>query len=185
MLQKVLLLTTKAFLITTAPSLTPGREFSFKLCATTTASINIFGLVKAERCTNLGFGAATHSLSGTPHWCLQDYMEVTHNDTTYNVPSGCSLWVKEADDTPMEDIDVVDKTGMKKLSEVSSQIQPIPNGNLVTKVCRPREEGLNSGSHSLRGLDYWCRQEMILLPFAGESPFHSGCSCYVQEYFLR
>ena len=179
MLQQILLLTFP--IISTKAMVISGLEFSTKLCATRTVSINIFGsIVKAEKCSNPEFGAATHSLSGTPHWCVQDYMEVTHNDNTFMIPSGCSLWVKEVEDLPMEDIDVIDKTGMKKLSEVRSRHEHIPHGHLVTKECLPRGQGLNSGRHGLRATDYWCRQETISLPFAGDNSFPSGCSCYVR-----
>ena len=196
MLQQILLLaipiiSTKAMYIRN--SNTPGHEFSTKLCATRTANYEYFGsIVKTERCmyptatdpeNHPGFGAATDSLSGDPihHWCLQDFIKVTHNNTTYKIPSGCSFWVKEVDDMPIENIDVYNNEGIRKLSEVTSQNHTIPNGNLVTQECMPMRTPLNSESNTLKRTDHWCRQEKILLPFAGDDPFPSGCSCYVRD----
>ena len=159
-----------------------GAEFSTKLCATREISVSLFGsTVKTVECREPGFGAATHSLSGSPHWCLQDYMEVTKDpDNTFLIPSGCSLWVKEADNIPLGEVDDVDRTGMKKLSQVRLRYQHVPGWSIGTKECGTRGEGLNSGSHNLRATDYWCRQQTISLPFAGDDPFPSGCSCYVR-----
>ena len=184
MLQQFLLLTFPT--ISTKAMSIPGHEFSIKLCATRTIPVRIsrsIGIVNTETCKHLGFGAANDSLSGDriPHWCLQDYIKVTHNNKNISIPSGCSLWVKEEDDMPMQDIDVVYKTGIRKLSEVRIQTQPIPNGTLVTQECIPRRTGRNSESNTLKRTDHWCRQEKILLPFAGDDPFPSGCSCYVQD----
>ena len=86
------------------------------------------------------------------------------------ISSGCSLWVKEVDDMPTENIDVCYKIGIIKLSELRNQTLPIPNGNLVTQECKPRREGLNSESHTLGVTDHWCRQEKILLTFPGDDP---------------
>ena len=197
MLQQILLLaipiiSTKAMYIRN--SNTPGHEFSTKLCPTRTANYEYFGsIVKTEKCiyptatdpeNHPGFGAATDSLSGDriPHWCLQDYINVTHNYNYISIPSGCSLWVKEVDDMPIENINVDNKTGIRKLREVRIQLQPIPNGNLVTsQECMPMRTPLNSESNTLKRTDHWCRQEKILLPFAGDDPFPSGCSCYVRD----
>ena len=106
-------------------------DFSIRLCPTQEVSFSLFGsIVKTVKCTNPEFGAAENSLSGTPHWCLQDYMEVNQDSNMFLIPSGCSLWVKEVDDMPMGDIDVFDRTGMKKLSEVSLQEQHVAGGIL-------------------------------------------------------
>ena len=152
MLQQILLLTipttsTKAMVVTTIPSNLPGPEFSIKLRATRTANLTCFGsIVKTETCIypenttvpeNPGFGAATKALFGNPipHWCLQDFMEVTHNNNnTLKIPSGCSFWVKEVDAMPIEKIDVSYKTGIRKLSELRNQTLSIPNGNLATQL---------------------------------------------------
>ena len=177
MLQQFLLLTIPT--ISTKAMSIPGHEFSTKLCATRTIPVRIsryidisIGIVNTEKCEHPGFGAATDSLSGDRilHWCLQDFMNVTHNNKLYMIPSGCSLWVKEIDDMPM-----------RKLSEVRSQNQTIPNGNLVTQECNPRGTGRNPESTTLKRKDHWCRQEKILIPFAGDDPFPSGCSCYVRD----
>ena len=171
----------------------PGHEFSTKLCATRTANHLFFGsIVKTETCiyptatdpeNHPGFGAASDSLSGDPipHWCLQDYMNVTHNNNSVSIPSGCSFWVKEVDDMLIENVDVYNKTGIRKLSEVTGRNHTLPNGNLVTQECIPRRTGRNPESNTLKRTDHWCRQETILLPFAGDDPFPSGCSCYVRD----
>ena len=179
MLPQILLLT--FFSIFIDAMVLSGRDFSTRLCATQEVSVTLLhSIVKTVKCANPDFGTATHSLSGTPHWCLQDYMEVSQGSNTIHIPSGCSLWVKEVDDMLMEDIDVVDRTGMKKLSEVRLRQQHMSGGILGTKECVTSVQGLNSGSHDLRGTDYWCRQETISLPFAGDDPFPSGCNCYVR-----
>ena len=159
-----------------------GRLFSTRLCATREVSVSLFGsIVKTVECRNPEFGTATNSLSGTPHWCLQDYLEVTQDsDNIVLIPSGCSLWVQEADNMPIEEIDDIDRTGMKRLSEVRLGYQHVPGWIIGTNECGRRGEGLNSGSHNLRATDYWCRQQTISLPFAGDDPFPSGCSCYVR-----
>lgn len=180
MLQQILLLTFCSILIE-AMVLT-GRDFSTRLCDTREVAVSLFGsIVKTVKCTNPEFGAATHSLSGTPHWCLQDYIEVSQGSNTFHIPSGCSLWVKEVDDMPMENVDVIDRTGMKKLSEVRLRRRHVPGVVLRTKECGTSGEGLNAGSHDLRATDYWCRQQTISLPFAGDDPFPSGCTCYVRS----
>ena len=153
--------------------------FSRRLCATRMVSFIAFGsMVATEMCRNPGNGTATHSLSGTPHWCLQEYMEVTWDSNTTLIPSGCSLWVKETDNVPMENIDVIDKTGIKRLSGVRIWKQDVPGGILEMKVCITRS--VNSGSHHLRGTDYQCRQQTTFLPFAGIGQVPSGCECYVR-----
>ena len=100
---------------------------------------------RTKKCRNPKFGGAAHSLSGTPHWCLQDYMEVNQESNMFLIPSGCSLLVKEVDDMPTEDIDVINIIGMKKLSEVSLQQQYVRGWILSTKECGTSVEGLNSG----------------------------------------
>ena len=156
-------------------------EFSIRLCPTREVSVSLFGsIVKTMKCRNPEFGGAAHSLSGTPHWCLQDYMEVNQDSNKVLIPSGCSLWMKEVDDMPTEDIDVINRIAMKKLSEVSLQQQYVHRWILRTKECGTSVEGLNSDNHNLCATDYWCRQEIISLPFAGDNPFPSGCRCYVR-----
>ena len=83
---------------------------------------------RTKKCRNPKFGGAAHSLSGTPHWCLQDYMEVNQESNMFLIPSGCSLLVKEVDDMPTEDIDVINRIAMKKLSEVSLRQQYVRGG---------------------------------------------------------
>ena len=79
---------------------------------------------------------------------------------------------------PMENIDVINKTGMKKLSEETVRPLQVHGGILVeTKECTTL--GKNSGSHNLHGTDYVCRQQTLSFP--GEDPVNSGCSCYVQN----
>ena len=159
-----------------------GSDFSTRLCSTQIVSIELFGSrVRSERCRNPGNGSATINLSGTPHWCLQDYIEVTLNSNNASfVPSGCSLWVKETDNTTMDYIDVINKTGLKKLCEERIRPQHLAGGLIVeTKECTRSGEGLNSGSHNLRGNDYWCRQHA--LHFARNHPLlPSGCRCFVR-----
>ena len=129
MLQQIILLTFCSICI--QAMVLSGGEFSTRLCPTREVSVSLFGsIVRTLKCTNPQFGAAAHSLSGTPHWCLQDYMEVNQDSNMFLIPSGCSLWVKEVDDMPMEEIDVFDRTGMKKLSEVSLQEQHVAGGIL-------------------------------------------------------
>ena len=180
MLQPILLLTFCSIYI--EAMVLSGSEFSTRLCDTREVSVSLFGsIVQTVKCTNPGLGASTHSLSGTPHWCLQDYMEVSQGSDTFHIPSGCSLWVKEVDDMPMEDVDVIDRTGMKKLSEVRLRRRHVPGVVLRTKECGTSGEGLNAGSHDLRATDYWCRQQTISLLFAGDDPFPSGCTCFVRS----
>ena len=156
-----------------------GTGFSRRLCATRIVSFAVFGsMVTTEMCRHPGNGTATHSLSGTPHWCLQDYMEVTWDSNTTLIPSGCSMWVMETDDVPMKNIDVINKTGIKRLSEVRIWKQDVPGGIFEMKECVTR--GINSGSHDLRGTDYQCRQQKISLRFAGIGQVPSGCDCYVR-----
>ena len=158
-----------------------GTDFSTRLCATQAVPINLFGsLFRSERCRNPGNGSATQSLSGTPHWCLQDYIEVTSDSNTSFIPSGCSLWVKETEEITTEYIDVANKTGLKKLCEERIRPQHFVGGLIVeTKECTRTGEGLNSGRHNLRGNDYWCRQHSLHFP-RNHPLLSSGCSCYVR-----
>ena len=188
MLQRILLLSVCGICIDAmALSVTElsDKDFSTKLCATRIDSFNLFGsFIKVERCENPGNGTAvgTPRLSETHHWCVQDYLEMTTSQPSNVlwIPSGCSLWFKERDDLPMKNVDVVDKTGMKRLIEVNGLPQNTSRGVLKTMECSLTGVSLNSGSHDLHGTDYWCRQQTIILPFAGEDPLNSGCSCYVQ-----
>ena len=168
------------YCIWTKAAVLPGAEYSTPLCPVQEIYVNSFGsVVRTVKCRDPGFGKATHSLSGTPHWCLQDYLEVSPgNSNTVFFPSGCSLWVKNVEDTPMEEIDVFHKTGLKKLGRVRTRHQHVLWGILGTRECFPMVEGLNSGSDNLRATDYWCRQQTISLPFTGDVP--SGCNCYVR-----
>ena len=88
--------------------------FPKKLCATTTHRYHLFGSnVTAELCRN---GSETHILvNGAPHWCLQDFMNVTQDSNTILLPSRCAVWIKEVENLPIEDIDVIDKAGLKRL----------------------------------------------------------------------
>ena len=104
-------------------------------------------------------------------------MKVSRNSNTVLIPIGCSLWVKETDDTPMENIDTIRKTGMKRLGNVRIRQQHVLGGIVETEECDI--EGLNSGSHNLRGTDYWCRT--VFLHFGAGNSFPSGCSCYVRS----
>ena len=156
-----------------------GTGFSRRLCATRMVSFAVFGsMVTTEMCRSSGNGTATHSLSGTPHWCLQEYMEATQDSVTRLIPSGCSMWVKETDNVTMENIDVINKTGIKRLSEVRIWKQDVPGGILEMKECVTR--GINLGNHDLRSTDYQCRQQTIFLRFAGMGQVPSGCDCYVR-----
>ena len=149
-----------------------GSNFTQRLCATNEGTFNRFGpSIKTETCTRSGYNTATDSLLGTPHWCCQDYMNVTKGSTTRSIPSGCSLYVKDNDDdTPMDEILCVDKIGLVKLGQVSSTQQINFNEGIVeSKGCDT--EGLNSGSPDLHGTDYWCRNQTISLPRVGGGPF--------------
>ena len=176
-----------------------GSNFTQRLCATNEGTFNRFGpSIKTETCKRSGFNTATDSLLGTPHWCCQDYMNVTKGSTTRSIPSGCSLYVKDDDDdTPMDEILCVDKIGLVKLGQVSSTRQiNFTGGNVESKGCDSGVEGLNLGSHDLahnwHGTDYWCRNQNISLhpgPYWNSAeppgttwngPVPSGCSCYVK-----
>ena len=171
-----------------------GTDFSTRLCATQAVSIDLFGslvrsesesesgyLFRSERCRNPGNRSDIHSLSGTPHWCLQDYIKVTLDSNTSFIPSGCSLWVKETEEITTEYIDVANKTGLKKLCEERIRPQHFVGGLIVeTKECTGTGEGLNSGRHNLRGNDYWCRQHSLHFPRNHPLLLPSGCSCYVR-----
>ena len=184
MLKQIILLTFCSCIFIEAMDVCGGSLFPKKLCPTRQDPIFLFGsLLRAELCRKPGKGTATDSLSGSPHWCLQDYTKVTQGSNTVFLPSGCSLWVKETDNLPMENIDVVAKAGLKRLGEVVIRHQHVQGLLLETKVCR-LSLSLNSGSHDLRGTNFCCRQQTISLYFDGgeycsieELP--SGCSCYV------
>ena len=164
MLQDILLLIFNLFKEGERVVLPAGAEFTIRLCATDVGIIYPFGSpIKTETCRNVGYGTATDGLSGTPHWCLQDNVNVTKDSRTVLIPSGCSLWVKKMNNMPNEKIDRFDKTGLMKLSQVRRQQIKIPRGIVETEECVTHGEGLNSGSHDLLGTDYWCRQQMISL----------------------
>ena len=153
-----------------------GGEFRKRLCATKVGTFNHFGpSIKTGTCRST---TATESLSGTPHWCFQDYLKVIKDSRTFLIPSGCSVWVKETDEMPMAEIDTIDKTGLKRLSPERLVNRNITGGIVETKECEG--EGLNSGSNDLRGTDHWCRQQKIDLNFGGVDSVSSGCSCYVR-----
>ena len=156
-----------------------GREFTRRLCAIDVDTIHLFGSsIKTGTCDSTGFGTATDSLSGTQHWCLQDYLNITKDSRSILIPSGCSLWVKETENMPLAEIDVSDKTCLTKFSQERTGQINVTGGIVETKKCQ--EEGLNSGSNNLHGIDHWCRQQTINLNFVGVDPVPSGCSCYVR-----
>ena len=78
---------------------------------------------------------------------------------------------------PMGLIDVVNRTGMKKLCRETIKRQHVLGSMIETKECVIG--GLNSGFHDLRGNDYWCRQQKTSL--VGDGPVSSGCNCYVRD----
>lgn len=81
------------------------------------------------------------------------------------------------DDKTMEFIDVVNKTGMKKLCQERIKRQHVLGVMIETKECV--NVGLNSGNHDLLGNDYWCRQQKMYL--VRDGPVSSGCNCYVRD----
>ena len=168
MLQEILLL---AFILLEEGGegmvLPDEREFTKRMCATDERPFYLPGcsIITVMTCKNAGYGTATDSLSGTQHWCLQDYLKITKDSSPpVLIPSGCSLWVKETEEMPMT------KLGQERIN--------VTGGIVETKECQ--EEGLNSGGNNLRGTEHWCRQQMINLNFVGVDPVPSGCSCYVR-----
>ena len=83
-------------------------------------------------------------------------MKFSWYSNTVFIPSGCSLWVKEMDDTPMDNIDIIRKTGIKRLGKVTIRQQHVLGGIIDTEECDTAVEGGNLGSHDLHGTDYWC-----------------------------
>ena len=85
-------------------------EFPKRMCATNEHTIILNGTsIKTVKCSKPGLRNTTESLSGTLHWCLQDYLNITSslNSRSRLIPSGCSMWVMETDDVPMKNIDVI------------------------------------------------------------------------------
>ena len=105
-------------------------------------------------------------------------MKVSWYSNTVFITSGCSLWVKEMDDRPMENIDTIRKTGIQRLGKVRIRQRHVLGGIVETEECDTSVEGANLGSHDLRGTDYWCRT--VFLHFGDGNSFPSSCSCYVR-----
>ena len=42
-------------------------------------------------------------------------MNVTQGSKSILLPSGCAVWIKAVENLPIEDIDVINKAGLKKL----------------------------------------------------------------------
>ena len=63
--------------------------------------------------------------------------------------------MKKTNDTLKAEIDTINKTGLKRLSPERTGQMNILGGSV--------EEGLNSGTHDLRGTEYLCRQQTINL----------------------
>ena len=72
-------------------------------------------------------------------------MKVSQYSDTVFVPVGCSLWVKETDDTPVENIDIIRKTGIQRLGKVRIRQQHVLGGIVETEECDTTVGGLNSG----------------------------------------
>ena len=174
-------------------------EFTRRVCNTRVSSWRIRSLngsiVRVEECQNPGLNTAVHRglwEVGDMHWCLQEYMEIPFGNNTFRIPSGCSLWIEDSDGMPMDILGdkSVDKAGTRmckvrrKLLRWPAGVEGI-NAGRILELIECEEEGLNTGTHSLGGHDHWCRQQTISLPFAGDYPLPSGCSCYVRDDFLN
>ena len=117
-------------------------------------------------------------------WCWQEYMDISYENTTVRIPTGCSLYIEESDGMPMENIigDTNWDKARTEMCKVSRSILILPSGDRAD-IAECEVEGLNSGTHHLWGHDSVCLQQTIFLPFAGDYPLPSGCSCYVRDGF--
>ena len=170
-------------------------EFSKRVCTTKVNSrmFRIRGsMVRTEESQNPGY---VHELPwpgqlaswGTSDMlrCLQEYMDIPYeNNTMVRIPSGCSLYIEESDGMPMENIigDTNWDKARTEMCKVSRSILILPSGDRAD-IAECEVEGLNSGTHHLWGHDSVCLQQTIFLPFAGDYPLPSGCSCYVRDGF--